>query len=55
MAERRCTAVQVWPEIRPHGARIACVYLAGHPGEHAGEPELIQGADPGPRHPEETR
>ena len=30
-----CPAVTTWPEVRPHGVRLACCLPVGHPGEHA--------------------
>lgn len=30
-----CTAVTTWPEVPPHGVRLACCLPAGHGGEHA--------------------
>lgn len=30
-----CAAVTTWPEVRPHGVRLACCLPAGHDGEHA--------------------
>lgn len=30
----RCTAVQIWPEVPPHGVRLTCALPAGHEGEH---------------------
>lgn len=30
-----CAAVTIWPEIRPHGVRLACSLPAGHEGDHA--------------------
>lgn len=29
-----CPAVTIWPEVGPHGARLACCLPAGHSGEH---------------------
>lgn len=30
-----CPVVTIWPEIGPHGVRLACSLPAGHDGEHA--------------------
>lgn len=30
-----CPAVTIWPEIPPHGVRLACSLPAGHDGDHA--------------------
>lgn len=30
-----CPAVTIWPDVGPHGVRLACVLPAGHEGEHA--------------------
>lgn len=30
-----CNAVTIWPEIPPHGVRLACSLPAGHEGDHA--------------------
>ena len=30
-----CAAVTIWPEVPPHGVRLACALLAGHDGDHA--------------------
>jgi hypothetical protein len=38
-----CTAVTIWPEIGPHGVRLACSLPAGHGGDHAaGEIEYLE-------------
>ena len=29
-----CPAVTVWPDVPPHGVRLACALPAGHDGEH---------------------
>ena len=37
-----CPAVTTWPEVRPHGVRLACCLPVGHDGEHAaGEIEYL--------------
>lgn len=30
-----CPAVTIWPEVPPHGVRLACALPAGHDGDHA--------------------
>lgn len=34
MSRRTCPAATVWPEISPHGARLACCLPEGHDGDH---------------------
>ena len=30
-----CPTTTTWPEVPPHGVRLACALPAGHDGEHA--------------------
>lgn len=42
-----CPAVTIWPEIAPHGARLACSLPAGHGGDHAcADIEYLSGEAP---------
>ena len=39
-----CPAVTIWPDVPPHGVRLACALPAGHDGDHAAERGRIKAA-----------
>jgi hypothetical protein len=41
-----CTAVTIWPDVGPHGVRLACCLPSGHDGDHAAaEVEWLTGEE----------
>lgn len=44
---KRCPAFTIWPEIPPHGVRLACSLPAGHDGDHGcADPEYLDEPTP---------